>query len=275
VERAIELSSEDLALGRESIGFGVMVWTYAMAPWLRIYLGQGAGQMETLEKGIAIARREQEHECLGWIFGDFAMLEFFSGSLGRAEIQCLEALEDSERMGSPFSKVFALRSLALARMNRENWAGALEGYESSLRVIEDQRTAREAEPEILAWYALALVGAGETDRANEAANRALVLARQRGARLAELDAHFAIARAANAAGDPEAADAALNAAAEVCEECGARAWEPILALERAECARRRGDAAATKHALQEALRVSEELAASGHAERARREMESL
>jgi tetratricopeptide (TPR) repeat protein len=228
-----------------------------------------------LEQGATIARREKEFENLGWMLGNHASLEFFSGRLGNAEVQCMEALEHSERIGTAFSTAFALRALSLARLNRENWADAIEGFERGIRLTEEQHTARESEAETRAWLALALVGAGEIGRAKESAERAVVLARERGAFLSLVDANFALARAANAEGDPDAADAFIGAASEGVCDSGARAWEPLLALERAASARLRGDAGACERALREAVRVSEELGAEGHAERAARELESL
>jgi adenylate cyclase len=275
IERARELSRDDLDRGKATLGLSVMIFTYAMIPWVRILQGKGTQQLEELEQGVTIARREQEFENLGWILGDYAMLEFFTGRLGNAEVQCIEALEHSERIGSAFSTAFSLRSLSLARINRENWEDAIEGLERSIHLSEEQRTAREAEAEALSWYALALVGAGEIRRAQENAKRALAVAQERGALLSVIDANFALARAANAEGDPDAADAFIAGAAEGVRDCGARAWEPLLALERAASARLRGDAAACERALREALRIAKELGADGHAERAAGELGSL
>jgi adenylate cyclase len=275
VERAIELTCEDLSLGRESIGFSVMVWTYVMAPWVRIYLGEVASQREILEKGMNLARREQEFESLGWMLGNASLVEFFSGSLANAELQCMEALEHAERMGSPFSTAIALRCLGLARFNRGNIAGAIEDLETSLSVSDEHRTAREAEAEVRAWYALALTAAGEVDRAAEQAATGLRVARERGARLAEIDAQYALARIARARGRADEAVSCLDAAAEVARVCGARAWEPLLLLERAEVAQLAQDADAQRSALREAHRVATELNVGGLAERASSALEGL
>jgi class 3 adenylate cyclase/tetratricopeptide (TPR) repeat protein len=275
VERTRELSHDDLGRGRETLGFSAMIFSYAMASWVRILQGRGIDQLSNMEQGIAIARREQEFENLCWMLGNHALFEFFTGSLGKAEIQCMDALEHSERIGTAFSTAFALRTLSLARINRENWAGAIEGFERGIRLIEEQRTAREAEPETRAWLALALVGAGETERAKESAEHALVIARERGAFLSLVDANYALARAANAAGDPDAADAFIASAAERVHEFGSRAWEPLLALERATSARIRGDTDSSEHALRDAMRVAEELGAAGLAERAADALKSL
>jgi tetratricopeptide (TPR) repeat protein len=251
-ERAIELTCDDLSLGRESMGFSVMVWTYAMAPWVRIYIGEGARQPEALEKGMNLARREQEFESLGWMLGTFSLVEFFGGSLGNAELQCMEALEHAERIGSPFSTALALRSLGLARFNRDNFAGAIEDFEASLSVIDAHRTAREAEAEVRAWYALALADAGEADRAAEQAATSLSLARERGCLTAQIDGQYALARIARASGRADEAVACIEAAAEVVRTCGARAWEPLLLLERAAAAQLAQDADAWLSALEEA-----------------------
>jgi adenylate cyclase len=267
-ERAIALTCEDLSLGRESMGFSVMVWTYVMAPWARIYLGEGASQPEALEKGMNLARREQEFESLGWMLGTFSLVEFFGGSIGNAELQCMEALEHSERMGSPFSTALARRSLGLARFNRGNLAGAIEDFEVSLGVIDEHRTARETESEVRAWHALALAAAGELDRAAEQAAQGLALARERGGRMAEIDGQYALARIACGGGRADEALACLDAADEVVRACGARAWEPLLLLERAEAARLAQDADARRSALRKARLLATEFEAIGLAERA-------
>jgi tetratricopeptide (TPR) repeat protein len=272
IARARELSGDDFGRGKETLGFSVMVFTYAMAPWVHILMGQGPQQLIEMERGVTIARREQEFENLGWMLGNHSLLEFFSGRLGNAENQCMEALEHSERIGTAFSSVFSLRTLSLARLNRENWADSIEGFERGIRLIEEQRTALETEAETRAWLALALIGAGEIGRAKTSAEHALVLARERGALLSVVDANFALARAANAEGDSDAADAFIERAAEGVRDCGSRGWEPLLAFERAASARLRGDADACAAALREALRVAKELGADGHAERAAREL---
>jgi tetratricopeptide (TPR) repeat protein len=187
----------------------------------------------------------------------------------------VEALEHAERLGSPFSIAFSLRTLSLARINREKWADAVENLEGALRLIEDLRTARETEAETRSWLAIALLGAGEIGRAKKSAERGLVLARERGALLSVVDANYALARVAIAEGDADAADSFIESAAEGVRDCGSRAWEPLLALERAAGARLRGDAAACEGALREAVRIAEELGADGHAERAARELEAL
>jgi tetratricopeptide (TPR) repeat protein len=267
-ERAIELTCEDLSLGRESMGFSVMIWTYAQAPWLRIYLGEGADQHEALEKGMNLARPEQEFESLGWMLGASSLVEFFTGTVGNAEIQCVEALDHAERVGSPFSMALARRSLGLARLNRGNAATAMEDFEASLAVMDAHRTAREAEPEVRAWCALALADSGELERAAEQAEAALRLARQLGGRIAEIDAQYALARIATARGQADEALSWLDGAGQVADSCGIRAWEPILALARAAALRVAGDAEGRARALGEALKLATELGAAGWAERA-------
>jgi len=275
VQRARELSRDNMDFGKEVLGFSVVVFTYAMSTWMRILQGDGKGQLADLEYGVTLARRHQEFENLDWILGNYAMLEFFSGRLGNAEFQCVEALEHAERLGSPFSIAFSLRTLSLSRINREKWADAVENLEGALRLIEDLRTASETEAETRSWLAIALLGVGEIGRARKSAERGLVVARERGALLSVVDANYALARVAIAEGDADAADSFIESAAEGVRDCGSRAWEPLLALERAASARLRGDAAAYEGALREAVRIAEELGADGHAERAVRELDAL
>ncbi len=275
VERSAELTEQDHDLGKEAIGFGVYTWTYSMGPWTRIYLGDTAGVVAELDKGAALARKEQEIEILGWILGNYALLEFFTGTLGNAELQCVEGLEHSTRLGSPFSTFYSLRSLALTRLNRGRHTEAIEGFEAALRIVEEQRTAREAEAEALSWMALALVGDGRVAEARQAAERALHVVEERGMALTEIDAHFALARAALAEGDADEASKRIDRAAQAAERAGARAWTPLLELERAACARSRGDRAAEQAALRTALEAARDVGAEGHAERAERELATL
>jgi adenylate cyclase len=273
--RLRELSREDPDRGKETLGYSNHVFSLLMQPWIGILQGRGPEMQDVMLQGITTARREQEFEILGWMFANNAYLEFFTGRLANAEIECMEGLELSERIGSPFSMALSFRSLGLSRLERGKWADSIESFERSLGVMDELQTAREAEAEVMSWYALALVGAGEAQRGKEVAERALALANERGAYLSVVDANFALARAANANGDPDAADRACDLAAEGVRECGSRGWEPLIALERAVSARLRGDRAACERALREALRVSEELGAEGHAERAARELEQL
>jgi class 3 adenylate cyclase len=268
-EAAIARGGGRVDLGVDVYGFSPLLCMRLLRAWVLVGLGRLPEAADEVERTIAAARAHGEHEVLTWTYGVDVMLEDATGTLGAGLRHALDAVALSDRIGSSFSRIFALSYLGLAQALRGDATAALASAEQTIALLRAERTALGFEPVAFVRRGEALLALGDVAGAEGAADEAVACARTRGIRLYEppalvLRAHVALARG------PAGATAAARAVADglaVAHETGGRVWEPRFHEAAAVLAELRGDDAERRRALARARQLYVEIGAAGHASR--------
>jgi class 3 adenylate cyclase/tetratricopeptide (TPR) repeat protein len=261
--RTIELTRGDPRLGMEIWGYS----PHASARMLRAQVLPLLGRLEEAEdereRALTLARELGDDETLGWARGVYIYYAMVAGETEGVVEQAYRGWEVAERLGSPFSQLYALSTLARAHVLRGEWEQAVAASERGLALARARR-AGIFEGLILSHLAEAQLGLGDIEAARSTAQDTIAASRRRGTRFSELMAQLTLARALLAAGgvtEAEAAAAALDRAHALVDASGALAMEPFVRVALAELARARGDEAARARELGEARRLFEAIGA--------------
>jgi class 3 adenylate cyclase/tetratricopeptide (TPR) repeat protein len=268
-EAAIERAGGRIGLGLGVYGFSPLLSMRLHRAWALVELGRLREAAEEVERTAAAARAHGEHEVLTWVRGVEVMLEEATGEAGLGLHHILEAVELSDRIGSSFSRIFALSWLGAAQALRGDARAALASAEQALAILRGERTALGFEPVALARRAEALLALGDVAAAQAAADEAVACAGERGIRLYEPPALLVQGQSLIAARPPAATDAAhaIERGLTIANATGARVWEPRLREAAAALASLRGDDAERDRQLDLARRLYVEIGATGHASR--------
>jgi adenylate cyclase len=215
-----------------------------------------------VDRGIQLAREHNKTETLGFAYNDAAMISYYAGDAPRALANARQAVEIAEKIGSAFSGIHAYAALGKAQMVNENWAGAVEALERTIRLMREQRAAEVRQAEYLAWLAEAYLGSGEISRARATAEEAVALTKERGVMFQECLAQIILARVLLGAEGADAQariEAALQRGLNLVEETGGAMMEPFIRIELAELARLTGDPTTRERELREAHRLFTEM----------------
>jgi adenylate cyclase len=274
-DRAIELAAGNATLG-SGLAFGC---PYAVCHVFKgmalASLGRLAEGQELIDRGMGIAREQDDIETLGWSYQISCILAYLVGEPESASANARQGLEIAERIGDSSSRARAWHWLATAANMQGQWKEAIAASERSRVIAEHGRTAAEMAPSRLAQLAESHLRLGELERARELAERAVELAHARGDRAAEPSANVALARVLLGSAWPIARqeiEAALRRALELARETEAKFWEPVVHVELAELARKSGEEEECQAELREAHRLFTEIGASGHAARLQAEL---
>ena len=237
----------------------------AMRARIRLHLGELTAQearAET-ERAIMLALEHFDADNVVSIYTAQVSICFFEGD-GEAALDCANrAIEHAERAGSLWTLSQAHWSRGLAHVARGDWQAAIAAEQRSLEIAGDRLPGTMLEPLALAQLASAYAGAGEVDRAREAAQEAVALADRGGSRFFELIAQLTLAAvliealAARANDDPDSGamdeiEVALARVETLIEQIGAVGFEPWLHESRRRRAQLTGDTSTYMRELNEA-----------------------
>ncbi len=279
-EEGVEITGNDLELGRREFGFSYRVFLVTVRAGLLGAMGRLGESRRALEHALRVARDSGIPENLGWTLGNLGIHAEYTGEvvfdgLGDAKAGVHEALRIAEELGSAFSRAAAYANVGGAHLIAGEYEEAERFFADALDLTRTRRIALEHEAATLARLARAQVGSGKARVARATAEESVTLARERGQRLWELLAQVALAEALVAdqgAKTRTAVEQALQRAAALVEETGGRVFEPQIAEARARLAKASGDAGASERHLRDAHRLYTGIGATGHARRVAEEL---
>ena len=168
-EHALEAAGDDFQLGRQVVGFSVMIFATFCRGFVLAELGRLREARGDLEAAVRLARAHDDVECLGWACQGLAVLSFATGEPGDGLGRAREALELAERLGSSFSRAMARSSLSSAHLAREEHDDALAMAEEGLEIMRETRTGLQYEAVLLRHLAAARLGLHDVEGARAAA----------------------------------------------------------------------------------------------------------
>jgi class 3 adenylate cyclase/tetratricopeptide (TPR) repeat protein len=281
-EEGTALTDGNLEMGRELVGFSLLVWFEMLQASVIAEQGRLHEAILLTEGVFRLAREAGVSENLGWLSGSVVELAELTGQivfeeLGDPRTAALEALRIAEEMGSPFSQAIASRVLGATKLLTGQPKEALEAFQYSLDLLRSSQTGFEQEATVLANLSSAHLELGDAREARRMAEEAIELAVGRGQRHSEMLGQIALASSLSAADGRETrrgAEAALDRASTLIEETGAQVYVPQIEEVRGRLARARGDADACVSHLREAQRIYAEIGADGHVQRLSDEFEA-
>jgi class 3 adenylate cyclase/tetratricopeptide (TPR) repeat protein len=264
-DRALEAAGDDFRLGRQVVGFSVVVFATFYRGFVLGELGRLPEARAELEKAVRLARDHDDVECLGWARQGLGILSFSTGEPSDGLGHAREALEIAERLGSSFSRAMARSSLSLAHLAREEHDDALAMAEEGLEIMRETGTGLQYEAVLLRELAAARLGLDDLEGARAAAAEGAATAAAQGARVQEASCRMFLGRALL----PERLDdarAELEHALELAGEDGP-VHIPHVLLTLAELSGLEGDQRERLRQLEQARVLFEQQGATGHARR--------
>lgn len=207
VDDRIERFGDRLEIGRATIGFSGTIFVRLFRGVILAELGRLDEAAPDIERGIALAREEDDVENLGWAHGALAVVEHHRGTPGEGLTHGRESVAIAERIGSTFSRVSAHNWLALALVTREQWSEAVGAVTESLTTIHRTHTAVQYIAYCHAVLAHARLGAGDVDEAVRLAGEGAEVADRQGVLVQEAWCRMLLGRALAAAGPDEDGEA--------------------------------------------------------------------
>ena len=280
VEQGLEITGNDLELGRREFGFSYRVFFVGVRAAQLGSTGRLDDSCREMKHALRVARDSRIPENLGWILGSVPGLADYAGQLafedlGDAKAAAMEALRIAEDLGSAFSRAAAYVNMAVAHLVAGEFGEAERFLADALELTRTRRISLEHEAFTLAHLARAQLGGGHAAAARNTAEEAVALAKERGQRFVELLGQIVLAEALCAdqgARARTAVERALHEGAALVEETGGRVHVPRIAEARARLAQCTGDTGAGEQFLREAHRVYTAMGARGHAARVAKEM---
>ncbi len=264
----------DPALGVEFTGYSPFLGIVMVQAWLLARLGRLDESTAVRERAENLARAHGDVEVLTWMQLPGMEVAILRHDPAAAHRHARSALETGARSTTPQSVFVGSFALGTAHRLNEAWDDAIAILEEALRMATGGNN-RMFEGRARAELAQALLGRGELDRAEQEAQRAVVVAQALHSRYDGAYANLALARIQLRSADeaaPVRAEQSLVRAQELIDETGGRALQPEVHECRAHLARLRGDAHAAQHELAEARRLYVEMGATAQAERLAKEI---
>jgi tetratricopeptide (TPR) repeat protein len=258
LDLTIAFTRGDPRLGMEIWGFSPHAQARVMRAGVLPFMGRVHEAKDERERALTLARELGDDETLGWALSTYTYYAMVTGEIEDVLEQAHRGWQVAERLGSPFSQVFALAHVARAHNLHAEWAQAAAECERGLALARARRAGIAWEGSILSVLAEARLGLGDVEAAHSTAEDAIAVSRRHDARFWELLGQLALAGALLAArggATADAASAALDRAFALSEETGAVSMEPFIRVALAELARARGDEGARARELSEARRL--------------------
>jgi adenylate cyclase len=274
-DRGLELGADDPTLGA-GINFACpYAQCHALKAFLLVSLGRLDEARQLIAESARIANEHDDVEVVGFSHLVAALVSYFAGYRDAALADAQQALALAERTGGSWFRANAWLTLAMAEGMHERWGAAVDACDTSLTIAREGRTV-----EVDAWrhamLAESYLGIGDPDRACALAATAVARAREMGQVFNETFANLVLGRVLLGAGRPDAAaeaEAALKRALDLARTSQGRAFEPLIHRALATVAGERGDRRRHERELADAQRLFTEIAATGHAEHLRRELQ--
>ncbi len=230
-DEAIALGAKDPALGVEITG----ICPYAWCLWARSLILTSMGYLEEsaseLDRALRVAQEQRDLETQGWAHGGYVWLARYTGELKTVLSHATQGYEIAERIGDVISRVVALYSLGFARFMVGEADEAIAAIERSIELGREARTGLEFESLRIAGLSEVLLSAGDHQRALDAGQESVTLARERGNEAVLPISYRVLAEALLAGDGPDRVAAtrqALDQAAAAAEATGARAELPFI-----------------------------------------------
>ena len=230
-DEAIALGAKDPALGVEITG----ICPYAWCLWARSLILTSMGYLEEsaseLDRALRVAQEQRDLETQGWAHGGYVWLARYTGELETVLSHATQGYEIAERIGDVISRVVALYSLGFARFMVGEADEAIAAIERSIELGREARTGLEFESLRIAGLSEVLLSAGDHQRALDAGQESVTLARERGNEAVLPISYRVLAEALLAGDGPDRVAAtrqALDQAAAAAEATGARAELPFI-----------------------------------------------
>jgi class 3 adenylate cyclase/tetratricopeptide (TPR) repeat protein len=233
---ALEVLDEGVALGGEDHALGGGIFLVCPYAWCLLMRGQilaGMGYPEeaasSLERALPAAQAQGDLETEGWAHMAYVSLARVNGQTELALGHATQGYELAERIGSAFSRIWALYNLGYARFMVGEPDEAIAALERSIELGREARTGLENDSYRVAGLSEALLGAGDTARAP--AEESVSLARERGSEVSFAVCYRVLADAllaSNGPGKVAAAQEALEKATAAAEATGFRSELPFI-----------------------------------------------
>ncbi len=266
----------DPALGVEFTGYSPFLGIVMVQAWLLARLGRLDESTAVRERAENLARAHGDVEVLTWMQLPGMEVAILRQDPAAAHRHARSALETGARSTTPQSVFVGSFALGTAHRLNEAWHDAIAILEEALRMATGGNN-RMFEGRARAELAQALLGRGELDRAEQEAQRAVVVAQALHSRYDGAYANLSLARIQLRRADeaaPVRAEQSLVRAQELIDETGGRALQPEVHERRAHLARRRGDAPAAQREIAEARRLYAEMGATAQVARLAQELAS-
>jgi adenylate cyclase len=206
---ALTLLDEGIALGAEdpALGGGVFLacpyaWCVLMRGQVLVAMGYPEEAASLPERAVLVAQGQGDLETEGWAHQAYVALARGGAQTDLALGHATQACELAERIGSVFSRIWALYNLGIARLMVGETAEAIAALERSIELGREARTGLEAEALRLAGLSEALLSAGDGRRALEAAQESVDLALERSNEYAIATCYRVLAEALLAGDEP-------------------------------------------------------------------------
>ena len=236
-DEAIALGAKDPALGVEIIGICPYAWCLIARGLILAGMGYLEEAASELDRALRVAQEQGDLENQGWAHGGHVLLARYTGEAETVLSHATQGYEIAERIGDAFSRIFALYCLGCARLMLGEPDEAIVAFERSIELGREARTGLEIEALRFAGLSEALLSAGDHQRALDAAQESVTLARERGNESVLAVSYRVLAEVLLAGDGPDkigAAKEALQEAAAAAEATGIRAELPFIERTRAQ-----------------------------------------
>ncbi len=236
VDEGIALGVKDPALGVEITGTCYYAWCLMMRGMILCTMGYPEESASEFDRALRVAQEQGDLETQGWAHSCYVWLLRFTGELETVLSHATQGYEIAERIGGAFSRVVALYFLGYARFMIGETDEAVAAIGRSIELGREARTGLEQESVRFAGLAEALLSAGDRQRALDAAQESVTLARERGNEVTLAISHRVLAEALLVGDGPDRvtmAKEALDQAVAAAEATGARAELPFIERARA------------------------------------------
>ncbi len=268
-ETACRTLPADPALGAEFTGYSPLLGILMTHAWLLARLGRLDESTAVCDRAERLAREHGDLEVLTWMQIPRIEVDTLRGDVSAARGRAHAALETGAQATTPQALFVGPFLMGIAHRLDAAWDESIARLEEALGWTTSGSN-RELEGWVRAELALALVGRGALDRAEEEACAAVEVAHAQHCRPDEARAHLALAHTQLRRADGAAlgrAEQALVRAQQLVDEISAGAYQPEVHECRAHLARLRGDTPTAERELAAARRLYAEMGATAPAER--------
>lgn len=179
-EEGVALGADDHALGGEVAGLACpYAYCVMFKGWFLCLQGRLRESAGALEHALQAAREQHDLEVEAWTDLVHVILARYAGATEDTLAHATHGHEIATRIGSPFSRIWALFLLGEAHLLLGDALAAVSAIEQALALSRQERIGLEFEALRVARLSEALLGAGEPDLALANAEESLALALER------------------------------------------------------------------------------------------------